>query len=186
MRKFLGAAAIGATLLTAMPAMARTDAKVNTDLSFSNQNLTSTQLQCMSTAVLAREDAVIAARTTFHTSIMAALSARRTSLQAAYALSVSTERQAAIKASLSAYNQSTKTAKKTYSTSINTAWKTFMTAAVACGATTSSSSSSSNSSSSAAWRDGRKGNNGLHLGQWKKAFDMDMKMNGDARIDLSF
>ena len=89
---------------------------------------------CVKPAVLAREDAIITAWTTFNTSVSSAYAARKTALGAAWDMTDASARNAAIKAAWNAFNKAKKDAQKKWQTDRKAAWKTFRAAAKACKA----------------------------------------------------
>lgn len=181
MKKFLASALAVSAIATAIPAFAN-DAQ-NTSVTTSTTVTSSADLSCMSAAVMAREDAVIAARTTLNASLLSALNQRRTSLQAAYTISVTKDRWVAINASWKAYVTATKAARSTFNASIKTAWTAYAAANAKCGVTVDPVRKADKNADDD--NDDKKFNRGLHLGQLKH-MDTKMKIDGDVKLDLSY
>ncbi len=95
---------------------------------------TAVDLACTSTAVEKRENTIITAEATLHTSWSTALTTRRDALKTAWAITDRTERRQAIKDAWTAYKKSRKAAFATWRESRNGSWKTWNTERKACGA----------------------------------------------------
>lgn len=117
-------------LVLAMPVMAQTN-PTPTPIPSINPNLVS-GLACMQTAVVARDNAIIAAWGTVSASITAAFTARRDALNLAWGITVKKDRNAALVKAWKDFRTSTKIAKSTFNTARNAAWKKFNTDGKAC------------------------------------------------------
>jgi hypothetical protein len=148
MKKQIIITALSVALLS-VGAMAFAD---NTTLGTVTPNTTSadmtTKIQCVGTAVAARETALDTAMTAYTGSANSAYSARATALVSAYQQTTAVAVKAAVRTAWTAFTSSMKTARKTWQTARMSAWSTFRTAAKACKAP-SSVSDSGNSGSEA-------------------------------------
>ncbi len=195
MKKFLATSAVLLSIACATPAFAET---ISTTASGSTTVTSHADLACMSTAVDARESAVISARTTFNANMLTALNTRRSALQAAYTIANNHDRQVAMKAAWNAYLLSSKTAHTQYQTSTQATWKTFVTSIKLCNVLpnqnhTNSGAHLGNTETIKLRQESRQEarmNNGLHLGLIKKMQEKhnesDVEAKTGARIDLSF
>lgn len=131
MKKLIAATA-AALLLSgaALPAFAESSA--SSSASSTNTVTASADLACMSAAIDVRDSAVVSARATFHTAIMAALNTRKDSLAAAFTINNDHDRQVAVKAAWDVFLKATANARATYKTSVQAAWSAFATASVKC------------------------------------------------------
>ncbi|MEN9921281.1 MAG: hypothetical protein RLZZ517_259 [Candidatus Parcubacteria bacterium] len=96
---------------------------------------------CVSTAVSTREDAIMAAWTTFNTDVTETLTARKSALVAAWAKSDSKERRAAVKDAWANAKKERKAAALEYKNAKKAAWATFKTEAKKCGGSEGSDAS---------------------------------------------
>ena len=87
---------------------------------------------CIQTAVDAREESVLAAVTSYTSSVVSAFQTKKTALHAAWAISDNAQRKAAVKTAWATFAQSKKAAKQTYKTARQTAWSNFQKAAKQC------------------------------------------------------
>lgn len=94
---------------------AKVDLKINADV----------DAPCVKSEVTQREQALMAAFTTYADSLKAAMTKRQTSLEAAWSLSVAADREAALKLSWEVYVKDTMDAHKIYKEAKKTAWKSF-------------------------------------------------------------
>jgi phage-related protein len=134
MSKFLAASMATLMTVAAVPAFAQNSsatasASATTSVSTS---LTAEQLTCIGAAVNARETAAISARTTFHASILAALTARQTGLKNAFTIANNADRQVAITTTMKAFTKATMDARKAYKTSLEASFKTFKDSSTQC------------------------------------------------------
>lgn len=111
---------------TAMPALALTPTPVPPK---------TVNIACIQAAIEKRDTAVISAYDTLHTSIVAALNARKEALKNAWTKIDRLERRTALKNAWAAYHASRRAAQQTWRTSRRSAWQTFRTEARACGPT---------------------------------------------------
>ncbi len=111
-------------------------------------SLSSDAIACMKTAVEARETSIISATSAFHSSVAAALDARKTALLAAWSLSDATEIKTAIKSAGDGFGSSHKTASKTFESAKKTAMTTFKSSQKSCGVSGDADAGSISSSSS--------------------------------------
>lgn len=82
---------------------------------------------CVQTAVSAREQAIVAAWSTYNTAVVAAHTARSSALATAWGNSDAVARKTAIKAAWYTFGASIKTATKTMRTTKKSVWETFKT-----------------------------------------------------------
>jgi hypothetical protein len=117
-----------------LPALTRADNDSTSTPKVKRNNKVTAQadLDCVKTALVARETAIGAAYTKYYTAINAALAKRQADLTLAWAKPVVKERRAAIKLAWSDYNKAKKTANKAYNAETKTAWKNFRNAAKVC------------------------------------------------------
>lgn len=129
MRKLIAVTALLAATGFALPAMAQT----GSSSSSSSASVTaSADLVCLSTAVEARENAVIAAKTKFDAAVMVALQARRDALKAALTITNNHDRQVALNAAWKTYMDAVIKARAQYKTDIKAAWKVYIAARANC------------------------------------------------------
>jgi hypothetical protein len=181
----LSLTAAASTLALSAPALAQNDtaaATTSVDATAAAEVTAQADLSCMGTAVIAREDAVIAARTSFNANIMTAMNVRRDGLKNAYTIANAADRRAAIKNVWRTFNDSMTKARTSYRTSVNAAWKTFMEASAKCGSTVTNDDRGGKREKEKK----EKSNRGHHWGQLKNSFSSELNVNGDARVDLSF
>lgn len=82
---------------------------------------------CVQTAVSAREQAIVAAWSTYNTAVVAAHTARSSALATAWGNSDAVARKTAIKTAWNTFGASIKTATKTMRTTKKSVWETFKT-----------------------------------------------------------
>lgn len=177
MNKLIAAAAalmMSATM--AAPAFAE-DVNVTTDTSVAS----SADLTCMGNAVDVREGAVLTARTSYNTKVIAAITTRRASLKAAYLIANNNDRRVALKAAVDVYVKAMADARAQYRTDTKAAWKTFNDSIKACNLSADVRVKTETD------HDNDK-DKGRHLGQLKKKIHNAFNVNahGKADLDLSF
>lgn len=95
---------------------------------------TTVDLVCMQNAVVAREDAIIAALDTYHTNVKAALTTRRDALKAAWTISDKDTRKEAIRKAWSDFKGTWKKERKALNEAKRAAWKKFNETGKTCNA----------------------------------------------------
>ncbi len=96
-------------------------------------------IACIKTAVVKREDALIAGFDTYAAALKSARQIRRDALSAAWDKTVAIERRAAVKAADRAFSEATKVARKTWNETRRSIWNTFTADRKACNVPTVSS-----------------------------------------------
>ncbi|MCR4274716.1 MAG: hypothetical protein NUW02_01550 [Candidatus Campbellbacteria bacterium] len=137
MKKLIAFLMVVGILLSATPALAESDS------SSPRSNGKIVDLTCMQTAVEKRENTIITAWDTLHTTATTALKARRDALVEAWKIEDRKERNAAIKAAWKSFKDAKKGMWRTWNSARKSAWKTFKTDAKACRATDTGSESES-------------------------------------------
>ena len=113
-----------------------------------NRNrVSSANLACASTAVQARESALISAWSKFSTSVTTVLTNRKSALLTAWSLTDTNARRKAIKDAWTTSRKDHKNATIAYKADQKSAWSAFNTASVACGGEASKERTSNSSSS---------------------------------------
>lgn len=105
-------------------------------------------LNCVSTAVVTRDDAIISSLTTFHNATKIALETRREALKIAWLIEDNKIRRDEIKKTWDAYTTTVKNARKTHNDARKTAWNNFKKAKNDCKANTNDDPGSENFDSS--------------------------------------
>jgi hypothetical protein len=105
-------------------------------------------LNCASTAVITRDDAIILSLTTFHNTTKIALETRREALKVAWLIEDNKTRREEIKKAWNIYTTTVKNARKTYNDTKKNIWKNFKKAKNDCKANTNDDPGSENFDSS--------------------------------------
>lgn len=105
-----------------------------------------TTINCIGSAVNAREQSISSAMGTYTSAINSAYSSRSSALQSAYSQTDNASVKTAVKNAWTAFNKTKKTAMKDWSTARSKAWSTFRTASKTCKSSYSISDSAYSSS----------------------------------------
>ena len=93
----------------------------------------SINVACMQSAIVERDNAVIAAVNTYHTAVVSALTARRDAFSTAWAITDRTARKTALKTALETFRSARKSASETFHKAKESAWSEFAKDRKACG-----------------------------------------------------
>jgi hypothetical protein len=121
---------LGLASLLALPMMVHAEVASTTPVVISPAP---TKVVCVQNAIEKRDSALIAGHTTFNTSIVNALTARKDALKAAYALTDKNATKAAKKTAWSNFTTAQKNAHDSMRSVRKTSWNTFNTDMKACG-----------------------------------------------------
>lgn len=117
------------------PVLSQGDSLVRPEERKENKQLTTldaSAVACIKSAVIKREDALIAGFDIYAASIKSARQLRKDALSVAWDKTVSSERRAAVKAADKAFSDSSRSARKTWNETRRGAWSTFTADRKAC------------------------------------------------------
>jgi uncharacterized protein (DUF342 family) len=126
---FIFAVLLGLTSAFVLPALAD-----NATSSRNSSAATIEKIVCVGKVTNTREQAIIAAMTTYTSAVNSAYSTRASQLQQAYTATTTVAVKIAVKKSWSSYTSAVKTARKNWVKARNTAWSDYKTAIKACKA----------------------------------------------------